>query len=116
MEAQVREMDQRPFLASCFPYQYLRASFLISLPLRLCAYLYCSVLQVHLGYMNLPLFFLLIRQKIFDRVGVARGRIQSAQEFALDILSEASPLAATLNHLVSDVLGRGRHEVVGLEG
>ena len=48
-------------------------------------------------------------------MGFSRGGVQGAEELALHVFGQSSALASSLNHLVSDLLRRSGHEVVGFQ-
>ena len=64
---------------------------------------------------KLSVFFCLIREEIFDRVVVARCRVEGAEEFTLNVLGESSSLATPLNHLMGDLFGGGGDQIVRLQ-
>lgn len=85
-------------------FPYFSKSQCLSASLRLCAS--ARVLLVR--------FRLIVKQGC-RRVSVAGSGVQSAQEFALNVLGESSSLAASLDHLVGDLLSRCCNQVMRLE-
>ena len=58
------------------------------------------------------MLFCLIREEIGELVRFAGRLVEGAEEFALDVFRQASALATALDHLVSDLLGGGRHQIM----
>ena len=58
------------------------------------------------------MLFCLIREEIRNSVGAHSGRIKRAEELPLHVFRQASALATALDHLVSDLLGGGRHQIM----
>lgn len=53
-----------------------------------------------------------VGEEIGESVGSTGSRIEGAEELALDVFSQAAPLAAALDHLVGDLLGGGCNQIV----
>ena len=54
----------------------------------------------------------LIREEIGELVRFAGRLVEGAEELPLHIFRQAAALAAALDHLVSDLLGGGCHQIM----
>lgn len=58
------------------------------------------------------MLFCLIREEIGELVRFAGRLVEGAEELSLHVFRQASALATALDHLVSDLLGGGRHQIM----
>jgi hypothetical protein len=64
---------------------------------------------------KLSVNFSSIGEEIGNNIGIARCRIEGAEEFTLNVLGESSSLATPLNHLMGDLFGGGGDQIVRLQ-
>lgn len=56
-----------------------------------------------------------VGEEIGESIGSIGSRIEGAEEFSLDVFSQAAALAAALDHFMGYLLGGGCHQIVRLQ-